>query len=286
MFHDQAQKLLIELSNIKHDLPFSPVLLQKLFVQTGERSLASLEDIAMTVSKDQGLTTKILAVANSAFYGLQSQVTSVGRAAAVLGLKEIRNIVVSLGIRTLTRKRPVPEEFKLLDYWKHQFFVALIAKSMAQGMPDINSDNMFTAGLLHDLGKLIVAMYRPERWVEINALAAKLGLSDSEAEDRYWGLDHGVVGSLTLKSWDFPPELCEPVNWHHSPELAPEFKAEASLLCLADGLAHCMIDPKGTYVQAVETVCAGFGLDPAAVEADAAEVLDEAAVDHFVSMLV
>lgn len=285
MNREKAQRFLAELPGVRNDLPFSPVLLQKLFMQTGESSVASMQQIAETISRDQGLTAKLLAVANSAFYGLQAQVTTVQRAATVLGLREIRNIVLAIGIRALGGRRPVPREFDLAAYWRHQFFVALASKTLA-GDCGLDPDQLFTAGLLHDLGKLIVAMYRPEDWKEIHQLAAVRSLPDAVAEDLYWGLEHGVIGGLVLGSWDLPPEIAEPVNWHHAPALAPFFGREASVIGLADALVHSGGDLDGPWAGTVQPLSLALSLDPGGLREQAVRTLADETVDQFVSNLL
>ena len=221
---ERGQKFLSLLAETRHELPFSPKLLQRLFTLTQEGSIASLGEIANAISPDQGLTSRILAVANSAFYGLQQQVTSVQRAATLLGLKEIRNIVLALGVQGMVRGRTLPEDFDLVAYWRHQLTVAMTVKLLAQETKHPDPDNLFTAGLLHDLGKMIVAMHAPEDWTAIAALRKEKGMAFHKAEDAWWGIEHGVVGALVLKSWNLPLDLHEPVNWHHAPLAAPDHR--------------------------------------------------------------
>ncbi|WP_449242930.1 HDOD domain-containing protein [Desulfovibrio sp.] len=286
MTHETAQKFLAELPGVRNDLPFSPVLLQKLFMQTGEGALASMHEIAETIAKDQGLTAKLLAMANSAFYGLQAQVTTVQRAATVLGMREIRNIVLAIGIRALGRKRPVPKEFDLDAYWRHQFRVACLSRDLARAVGDMDPDQLFTAGLLHDLGKLIVAMFRPEVAVEVLALARERNVTEAQAENDYWGVDHGVIGALVLGSWDLPAEIVEPVNWHHAPELAPVSGHEAALLALADALIHEAADPADPQAMPGYSLSEALGLSLDEVRAQAAAILADESVDQFVQNLV
>jgi len=240
---DRAQQLLLKLAAFKNDLPFSPVILQKIFSQTGDNSVSPLEEIAETIERDQGLTAKVLRMANSAFYGLQAQVTNVSRAIAVLGLSEIKSIVVAVGVAAMGKNKKPPESFDMTAYWVHQLRVGMAAKLLASMVHLENPDDLFTSGLLHDLGKLLIAIHSPADWQAINAAALEGNLPTHEAEDEHWALEHGVVGSMTLKSWNLPPELTEPVNWHHSPMLASEFRKQALILCLADTLVRSMADP-------------------------------------------
>jgi len=285
MSQDRVQAFLNELPRMREDLPFSPEVLKKLFVQTGGGSMASLEDVGETLGKDQGLTTRILSLANSAYYGLQAEVQSVPCAAAVLGMAEIRNIVLSLGVNGLTAGYEMPDDFDLCGYWNHQFLVAMVARELSR-MVDVGSpDNLFTVGLLHDIGKLITALKRPEDWQAIHDLAEAEEMTDADAEEEYWGLDHAVVGSLVLRSWDLPAALVEPVNWHHSPALAPEHSNESNLVCLADSVIHAVEEPDGRYADKVGELCLDVEVDMDDIMETAGELFESDDIEQFVKLL-
>lgn len=239
----RGQDFLSQLANIKQDLPYSPSLLTDLFALTNESSPASLERIAQTITQDQGLTAKILALANSAFYGLQSKVTSVSRAATLLGIKEIRNLVLALGIQSLTTNHYMPPAFNLDNYWEHHLCVGVCAKLLGERIPGQDPDLLFTAGMLHDFGKLLTAIHRPDDWAMIHETAQEKGIPYRRAEEEHWGMEHGVIGAMTLNSWNLPRDLTEPVNWHHSPEHAPDHSVQAKIICLADALAPVIENP-------------------------------------------
>lgn len=290
MTHQDAQAFLAELPEVRNDLPFAPALLHDLFVQTEQGSVASLEEIARTISGDQGLSARILQLANSAFYGLQSEVSTVSRAATVLGLREIRNMVLALGVRGLADKRRLPGEFDLLSYWKHQIQVAVAARRLGQMLGSDRAEILFTAGLLHDLGKLICALYRPDHWLAMAELAESDELEDAEAEQQHWGLDHAIIGGLILKSWEMPGDLVEPVNWHHAPELAGESGLEAGILCLADTLAHFMAedgDPEDDTVLAerLRSQLEEHELDLEVVLDEVGDALLDESMDHMANLL-
>lgn len=285
MNQDRIQDFLRELPKMREDLPFSPEVLKKLFVQTGSSSMTSLEEVGNTLKNDQGLTTRILSLANSAYYGLQAEVQSVTRAAAVLGMAEIRNIVLSLGVSGLTKRYDLPEDFELIEYWKHQFLVGLISKELSRMTEVGEPDNLFTVGLLHDIGKLVTALLRPDDWQTIRELAEDKEITDAEAEDEYWGMDHAVIGGLILRSWDLPPALVEPVNWHHAPELSPDHSNEATLICLADCAALASDDPDGPYAEKVAALCPDLEVDMDEVMETAEELTESEDIEQFVSLL-
>ncbi|AGW14924.1 HDOD domain-containing protein [Megalodesulfovibrio gigas] len=243
--YERGHEFLAFLPTIGQDLPYSMTLLRDLFDMTSDKSLASMPEMARTLGQDQGLTAKVLAMANSAFYGLQSRVSTLPRALALLGVREIRQLVLVLGVQSICSRRTLPHAFDLHAYWKHQLQVAAVCKELghlarAAGQPALDIDLLYTTGLLHDLGKLLTALHRPQDWDAMEKLRQDEGLPAFAAEDRYWGLEHGVVGAITLNSWNIPQELTEPVNWHHVPELAKEWQPQATILCLADALCHAL----------------------------------------------
>lgn len=280
---ERGQQFLSLLADTKHELPFSPKLLQRLFAQTSESSVASLGEIADTISPDQGLTTRILAVANSAFYGLQSQVTSVHRAATVLGIKEVRNIVLALGVQGLAKGRTLPDDFDLIEYWRHQLTVALCVKQLAVETKLGDPDNLFTIGLLHDLGKMIVAMHAPEDWKAIAEIRRDKQMSFHKAEDSWWGIEHGVIGALVLKSWNLPADLHEPVNWHHAPLAAPDYRTQAKHLCLADMLVHLHYQSNRVSEKAVDALAANLTVQPEKAREITATAAEDEGIGHFIS---
>lgn len=248
MDHARGQHFLLELPGLKHDLPYSIALMDTLYGQTGQNSSTTLDEIAETISRDQGLTAKILTMANSAFYGLQQEVTTVARAVAVLGLNEVRTLVLALGVKALTKGKNFPKDFNVSEYWEHQLSVALIARHVAPLMGGLDGDDLFTAGVLHDLGKLLTALHHAEDWRNIESLTREKGVSYSEAEEEYWGIEHGVIGSMVMGAWNLPAEITEPVNWHHAPMHSPNHRRQALALCVADAIAHVVADPTAYVV--------------------------------------
>ena len=243
-FHARGQNFLNELPEIHQDLPVSPLLFQALFSLTSVQSSSSLENISKVIEQDQGLTVRILTMANSAYYGLQSQVGSVHRAVMILGLQEVRKLLLLLNIRSLEQRLDA-NLFDVSIHWRHQVDVAHAAKIMAGHAPGVEPEELFTIGLLHDLGKMITALYRPDDWKAILELRSAKNVPLFMAEDAYWGLDHALIGAMTLKYWFLPASLTEPINWHHAPELAKDFGVQARMIRLADVLVHHQLDHHG-----------------------------------------
>jgi putative nucleotidyltransferase with HDIG domain len=260
MNQGHGQRFLLELPAIRNDLPFSPALLGRLFRLTNEDGLSPLEAIAAAIAEDQGLSARVLAMANSAFYGLQSQVRSVARAVAVLGLREIRALILVLGMHGLAARHPLPAGFALPAYLEHQLAVALIAMALARASGAMDPDDAFTAGVLHDLGKLVTALYRPADWQAQAELVAAEALPWHEAEMRHFGLDHGLIGAMVLRSWNLPESLTEPVNWHHAPESAPGRPGPGYVIACADACARALTDDPAVGIVVDEAAATALGL--------------------------
>ncbi|GFK92770.1 hypothetical protein NNJEOMEG_00597 [Fundidesulfovibrio magnetotacticus] len=274
MSQERGQQFLLDLPGQRHDLPYSPALLTTLYSQTGQGAATPIEEIAETLSRDQGLTAKVLTMANSAFYGLQQEVTTVGRAIAVLGLNEVRSLVLAVGVKGLTSVKGFPKDFPLAPYWEHQLSVALVARRLAPAMGGLDGDNLFTAGVLHDLGKLLTALHRPDDWRAIEALAAERAIPYSEAEEEYWGIEHGVLGSMVMGAWNLPADLTEPVNWHHAPMHSPGHRRQALALCVADAVAHVAVNPDALVACPWREVLHKFNLIPEDLLAEVKALLE------------
>jgi HD-like signal output (HDOD) protein len=227
----RGNEFLREIPTLTHDLPCSAELLKKLSAMIYDSSLASIEEIGELISRDQAFSAKALALANSPFYGLQGKVSSVGRAVAVLGLRELRNMIFIIHYKRLASMLQ-PGLLDLGVYLTHNLQVGMLARLLTEFTGKGDPDELFTAGLLHDIGKILTALHRPGDWKKITA---ERGFGSTwAAETAYWGFDHGLVGSIALNAWGLPLVLSEPVRYHHCPEHASAFREEAAILCLAD----------------------------------------------------
>jgi putative nucleotidyltransferase with HDIG domain len=300
---DAAQALLDELLRRPPELPYDPGLLRELFDSTRDDSMAPLSAVAGVVNKAQGLATRVLSLANSAYYGLQSEVTSVQRAVAVLGMAEIRALVLALGVSRMIDRSRLPAAFDLREYWMHQLSVAAGCRLLARRLPGCDAETCYTAGLLHDLGKLLIAAYRPDDWAAIRQMAREEKLMDSEAEELLLGLDHGVVGARLLSFWDLPMALTEPVNWHHAPHLAGEHERAALVVHVADAALHLRerLVERGAdglpgslsgglpddlpVPQGLDDAARSLGVDVAAFMAEIETLLEGERIGQFVSQL-
>lgn len=258
---EEARAFLEDLAEHPPVLPYEPTLLPLLFAATRDDSNASVDDITALIESSQKLASKVLSLANSAAYGLESTVTSLRRAISILGFREVRTLVVMVGAVSAIKGVKLPKTFDATGLWKHQLKTASIAKILAAAVHDLAKqqgtkdglllemapDEAYAAGLLHDIGKVFLAGSRPGIWETIETIRTTKGISFDEAEDEYWGMDHALVGAQVLHHWKLPLLLTDPINWHHAPELAPSLSTEARLLAAANILAHEGLDEHGAF---------------------------------------
>lgn len=240
----EAREFLADISSFPPKLPYDPSLLPKLFQGLSDKSFMSMQGLAALVERSQSLTTRVLTVANSAMYGLQGGVGSLTRAVQVLGLVELRALVILFSVKGAIPDSELPKAFPSKDLWEHQVRTAMLARQMAFIIEEaakkrdvLDADGLHTAALLHDLGKVILAARRPAVWAEVSEMARQEGRGFAGAEEIYWGMDHGSSAAVMLKAWGLPDLLTQIISWHHHPDLAPGYKLETHILAAANHLA-------------------------------------------------
>ena len=286
---EEARIFLAELAENPPALPYEPALLPMLFAATREDSTAAIDDLTVLIERSQKLASRVLSIANSAVYALESTVTSLRRAISILGFREVRSLVVMLGAVSAIKGAKLPKRFDIAALWRHQLQAATIAKTLAEALAgpsgicgpaasdedrlSMAPDEAYAAGLLHDIGQVFFAAGRPGVWEAVQELRRESGIQYFEAEDAYWGIDHALIGAQVLHYWKLPLLLTDPINWHHAPELAPAYKMEARLLAAANCIAHSGLDAEGSLPEAALSLMPG-GVDPVRLGAAVAQSLD------------
>jgi len=198
----------------------------------------SATDIGDVINRDPSLTTRLLRIANSPFFGLTAKVATVSRAVAVVGSKKLRDLIIATSaIRTF---KGVPNQLVSMDdFWYHSLYCAIAARLLASSRRLPHADSLFTAGLLHDIGQLIIFNRLPELARE----ALRLSIADPRAvdihlaEQEVLGFNHAQVGGLLLRHWQLPALLEECVAHHHTPEKAARFPVETAIVHIANSIA-------------------------------------------------
>lgn len=184
------------------------------------------------ISNDQGLVTKILTIANSPLHGIPRRVATIDFAIVVLGFNQVKNIVVALSMME-TLKVSDNKKFDQTKYWVHSILTAAAAKRIADDLGYQTSGEVFTAGLLHDLGIPIIFKYFNKEYKEIKK-AVNNNITYLEAEEKYLGITHQDVGRFLVDKWNLPVSIADVISFHHNPSLAENNREIIALVHLAD----------------------------------------------------
>ena len=193
----------------------------------------SAADLCKIISRDQGIVTKILAVANSPLYGLPRRVSTIEFAVVIIGFEHIKNILVALSLVEAFKTRNTPN-WDQSAYWTHSLLTATAAKRIADDLHYPKSGEVFTAGLLHDLGLVVYQRYLNPEFNKIIKLVDEEQMRHINAEEKVLGYTHQDVADYLLEKWNFPPYISEAILYHHKPSLTNDRKVLSSLIHLAD----------------------------------------------------
>ena len=193
---------------------------------------ATLEKI---IESDQALACKLLSLANSAYYGFSQKITTMKRAIVIIGFRELQLLALGAGLAGLFDMRKVPPGFDGEGLWIHSLVVSWAARELAEASKYSASGEIMIAGLLHDLGKLVLATHLSDYYVKVLEKIEE-GVSAYEAEEQL-GLKHTTVGNWLAKKWCLPDVHIAAIRDHHSPRPSdPHFKS-TGLIYMADTLA-------------------------------------------------
>lgn len=217
-------------------LPALPEVVQDLMNYL-QRPEVDVGQVAYRIARDPALAAKLLRVANSSFYGLQRQVATIPDALTVLGLRAARTLIIGAAVVTHFQTLVVAG-YDQRAFWLHSAGTALCARALAREL-GTNMENSFTAGLLHDIGRLILAARLPEKYRSVMAYRAEHDCYPIEAEQEVLGFDHTQIGAALAVRWKFPAEIAVAIANHHNPMDIPA-NSLVDLIHLADVMAHVL----------------------------------------------
>ncbi len=216
-------------------LPTLDASIQKIMevAQNPKSSAAEMEEV---ISKDQSLSGKVLKIVNSAYYGFPRQIDSISQAIVVLGFQAIKNLALTSSVKDMFKEsRKGVLDMKSL--WLHSMATAIASETIAEYMGYQKKEEAFTAGLLHDIGKLVMNIFVPEL-KEVVEKVKKGELTFFEAEQETLDINHAVVGKYLLDIWNLPNPIVMAVLYHHEPMKAEDilYADLVKFVYLADNL--------------------------------------------------
>jgi putative nucleotidyltransferase with HDIG domain len=202
----------------------------------------TFQDLGDIISCDPALSARLLKVVNSPFYGFPSEIETVSHAISIIGMDQLTDL--TLATLVLYQFRGIPNNlFNMEKFWRHSIACGVVAKSMAEFRNEKNVERLYLAGILHDIGRLVVFKKKP-------ALARDAFYRSKErqeniylCEQKLMSYDHADVGRELLKAWKLPPRLVEAVGCHHQPQNAKEFPVDAAIIHTADYVVHVLQAP-------------------------------------------
>lgn len=200
-----------KLPSVLSDLPPFPIVAIKA-LQLVSNEKAPMRELSALISTDAALSGEILRIANSALYGLRIEVESALTAMVLLGLDRVRSVVVTSALRHyIGRSLDAPW---MRVCWRHSLATGLLAKELAKGSTT-SEDVAYTAGILHDVGRLALAMAYPTRYSEFILNPEPTSLEILEAERELFGIDHCEAGEILMSKWNIPKNLVVVASQHH-----------------------------------------------------------------------
>lgn len=243
-----------------HRLPSLPAVVNELILALGNEGL-SVDELAHGIEKDQALSARALRVANSPFYGMSKPISSIHDAIVVLGFRAVSSLVTTAAL-TEFFKTPSLSWFDQSTFWRHSLGAAVCGRKLA-GRAGLDPEIGFTAGLLHDIGRLLLVVCCAKQY---EAVAAWRDQNDAyllDAEREVLGVTHAQAGEVLARHWHFAPEIQVAVASHHAPAAGAQ-ASYADLAHVANVLAHSLDlarDPHALAPTLDESALARLGLD-------------------------
>lgn len=210
------------------ELPTLSTVASRLISITAEEE-TTISDIASLISKDISLSTKILKVVNSAFYSFPEKIGTIHQAASILGTNAVRSLVLSFSF--LKPHKQKKDGFDYASFWEQSLSEAVAARMLMTAMEAEDSEEGFVAGLLQNLGVLILARAFPEKYQKVEQAVHDEGKDRCQCEIEIIGADHAYIASEVVRHWGFPPTLVEPLRYHHEPHKLPSKDSKLRQLC-------------------------------------------------------
>ena len=209
------------LKNIERLPSLSPAVNRLLGMLT-KRDI-DMAQLGRVISADPSLCGHILSAANSAFFNRGAQIKSIDQAVTRLGLTKLRRIALSKSVTRIFRALRTPDNWSTTRFQLHSVATGAAAEILCEYLPVEDGENAFLGGLMHDVGKVLIACGQPAQYTEVETAVSLTGRPQSEFEREILSADHAELSGLAVAKWELPFQLSRAVAHHHSPEMAREF---------------------------------------------------------------
>ena len=239
----------------------------------------SVQQVAQVIKYDQAITANILRMGNSAYFGARSRIGTLDEAVMYLGKENIIRAVQTSGVSRFYKKAAEGYVSQANDLWTHSVSVGLLSQILYRKIYHEEQPVLYTAALLHDVGKVILGEYVHKSFSKIVELVGKDGCSFLEAEEKLFGINHAEIGGKIAEQWNFPEEISSAIRTHHRPDLLADHEAVFPwLIYLADQIGSMMGvggGQDGLAYRAVSEVAVRFQLRDKDIEASMVQLFED-----------
>lgn len=194
---------------------------------------SAIDDFASVINTDPALATRLLKIVNSPFYGFPSQINTISRAITIIGTRELNHLVLATSV--MNAFSGIPTTLINMDsFWRHSLACAMTARQLANACGQRGTERLFTAGLLHNIGSLVMYQSLPELAREAISSARFGNETIFQAEQRIIGFDHSEVGEALALAWRLPESLVDTIRHHHYPAEAKTAALDVAIVHVAD----------------------------------------------------
>jgi HD-like signal output (HDOD) protein len=201
----------------------------------------SAEEIGKVITTDQALATKVLKLVNSAFYGFPGKISTITHAIVILGFSTVANIVLTASILDVFRgQNKKSGDFDMEKFWLHSIACGAAAQAIAKCIGSPQKEESFIAGLIHDVGKIILCQYQPAAFDQILQDAQQKQILFYESEKAQFDYTHQEIGGLLAERWNLPANLSAAIKFHHMPSTSRDFFTITAIVHCADIFVRAM----------------------------------------------
>lgn len=209
------------------------------FSEAVQNPLTSNNDLEKIISEDSALASKVLMIANSALFNFPSKIDTIAKAITIIGQKQLSEIILSCSVVEMFKG--IPQDVIDMDlFWRHSIAVATASRLLASARHEQNVERFFTAGLLHDIGKLIIFVEAPKYALEVVNKCKESSKLMHKVEKEVLGFDHAKLGAMLLKKWKLPDSVISAVYYHHMPSISSGDIVGPSIIHTADIICHAL----------------------------------------------
>ncbi len=201
-------------------VPTLPVIVEKILSMAKEEN-TSAKSLAELISRDPAIANKILRLSNSAYYGMMKEIDSIPRAITIIGFNEVVSLTIGMSVISAFSGKEASKGFNMKGLWIHSLGCAFASRNIAKKLNMLQAEQIFITGLLHDMGKIVFAIYFPDEYAALLLNAKENETELYRVEKQIMGINHATLTGLLMEQWNFPEMIQVPARYHHSVEDSP-----------------------------------------------------------------